>query len=151
MASIEVSLVTPSRVLWEGEAQMVVMRTVDGEIAFLAGHVPLIGQVAPGLVKIQLPDGGEERFAVRGGFVEVKDNKASVLADQAQASDDVDTEAARKDLEAAESKLGSSNSGSGGSTGSGGLGSDEAGREASEAEIEAGWARARLELIDASS
>lgn len=146
MASIEVSLVTPSQVLWEGEAQMVVMRTVDGEIAFLAGHVPLIGQVAPGLVKIQLPDGGEERFAVRGGFVEVKDNKASVLADQALAGDDVDTEAARRDLEAAEAELESS----GGSSSGSGADSDDRDREVAEAEIEAGWARARLELVDSA-
>lgn len=149
MAEIEVSLVTPSAVLWEGQAQMVVMRTVDGEIAFLAGHVPLIGQVAPGLVKIHLPDGGEERFAVRGGFVEVNDNKAAVLADEAVGADDVDVEAAQRDLEAAESELESAGAGSGGSD-SGGSDSDDGEREASAAEVEAGWARARLELADAS-
>lgn len=146
MAAIEVSLVTPSQVLWEGEAQMMVMRTIDGEIAFLAGHTPLIGQVAPGLVRIQLAEGGEERFAVRGGFVEVNDNKASVLADEALGADDVDTEAARRDLEAAESELASSGS----DPGSGGSGAGDREREASAAEVEAGWARARLELADAT-
>ncbi len=136
MANIEVSLVTPGEVLWEGEAQMVAMRTVDGEIAFLSGHMPLIGQVAPGLVRIQLAEGGEERFAVRGGFVEVNANLASVLADEAVGAGQVDAEAARRDLEAAESDLEAS-----------GDSADREG-EAAAAEVEVAWARARLELAE---
>lgn len=105
MATTEVEVVSPDRTLYSGEAEMVVCRTVDGEIAFLADHTPLIGALEPCAVRIIAEDGSEDVFAVGGGFVDVRNNKVILLADQARKPDDIDVEEARRDLAAAEEQV----------------------------------------------
>jgi F-type H+-transporting ATPase subunit epsilon len=106
MATTEVEVVSPDRTLYSGEAEMVVCRTVDGEIAFLANHTPLIGALEPCVVRIVAEnDGGEVAFAVAGGFVEVSDNQVILLADRAERPEDVDVAGARADLSDAEARL----------------------------------------------
>ena len=97
--ALHVELVSPERILWSGEAEMVVARTTDGEIAFLTGHAPFIGALGIGVVSIT-PEGGGERVvaAVHGGFVEVSENRVTVLSDVAELATDIDVgraEAAR--------------------------------------------------------
>ncbi|MEA2826057.1 MAG: F-type H+-transporting ATPase subunit epsilon [Actinomycetota bacterium] len=100
---MHVELVSPERILYSGEAEMVICRTVDGgEIAFLAGHAPFLGALGDGLVRIKTSD-GEEVAAVHGGFVEVRDNRVIVLSDVAELADQVDVERARRAKEAASS------------------------------------------------
>lgn len=127
MATTEVEVVSPDRTLYEGECEMVVGATVDGEIAFLAEHFPFIGALDPCPLRLVMQEGGDEVvFAVRGGFVEVRDNKVIVLAELAIPKDDVDVEEARSDL------------------------SDAEGREDDRAEADEKWARARLEAAGES-
>ena len=105
MATTEVEVVSPARVAFTGEAEMVVCRSVDGEIAFLAHHVPFLGALDPCIVRV-VPESGEEtRLAVTGGFVEVRDNKVIVLADTVQRPDEIDVEAARAAQREAEGRL----------------------------------------------
>jgi F-type H+-transporting ATPase subunit epsilon len=98
-------LVTPTRTLYSGQAEMIVCRAVDGEIAFLANHMPYIGALDTSVVRIVGPEGlgeiagtspAEIRLAVHGGFVEVKDNQVIMLADAAELATEVDVEAARR-------------------------------------------------------
>lgn len=104
MATTEVEVVSPDRTLFSGEAEMVVCRTVDGEIAFLAEHTPLIGALEPCVLRVVAEGGDEDVFAVGGGFVDVGNNKVIVLADQAQQAGDIDVAAARSDLEEAQNR-----------------------------------------------
>jgi F-type H+-transporting ATPase subunit epsilon len=93
---LHVELVAPESVLYEGEADMVVCRTTDGEIAFLTGHAPFLGALGVGEVRVILPLGeapgaqGEEAFSVDGGFVEVHDDKVTVLSDAARLEEDTE-------------------------------------------------------------
>ena len=103
MATTQFELVTPTRTLFTGEAEMIVCRSVDGEIAFLANHMPYIGALDPGVVRIVGPvgesegaTGSEIRLAVHGGFVEVKDNQVIMLADEAELASEIDVDAARR-------------------------------------------------------
>ncbi|MDQ1392238.1 MAG: F-type H+-transporting ATPase subunit epsilon [Acidimicrobiaceae bacterium] len=100
--SLEVALVSPERILYTGEADMVVCRTPEGEIAFLTGHAPFVGTLEIAPVRVILTDGAEVKAAVHGGFVEVRDNKVSVLSDVAELPDQIDTARAQRALEAAE-------------------------------------------------
>jgi len=84
-------LVSPERVLYEGEADMVVCRTSDGEIAFLPGHVPFVGALGIAKVRILLPEKGEVAAAVHGGFVEVSHDTVTILSDVAELPDQIDT------------------------------------------------------------
>ncbi|MBW8825285.1 MAG: F0F1 ATP synthase subunit epsilon [Acidobacteria bacterium] len=100
--TLQVELVSPERILWSGEADMVIARTIDGEIAFLSNHAPFIGALGIGRVQINLPDGGVVRAAVHGGFVEVSNNKVTVLSDVAELSGDIDVARAQEALRRAE-------------------------------------------------
>lgn len=104
--ALQVELVSPERILFSGEAEMVVCRTAGGEIAFLTGHAPFLGALGIGIVRIH-PEGGGEvvRAAVHEGFVEVKDNRVIVLSDVAELPDQIDAERARLAKEDAERRL----------------------------------------------
>ncbi|HZT65432.1 MAG TPA: ATP synthase F1 subunit epsilon [Acidimicrobiales bacterium] len=103
MTATQVELVTPERTLYSGEAEMVVTRTVGGgNIAFLANHMPFVGAIEPGLVRVVLEGGDEVRVAVHGGFVEVRDNRVIMVADVAELAEDIDVERARRAQEEAQ-------------------------------------------------
>ena len=100
--ALQVELVSPERILYSGEAEMVVARTIDGgEIAFLTGHAPFVGALGIGLVRIKTTVGGEQVAAVHGGFVEVRDNRVIILSDVAELATDVDVDRARRARDAA--------------------------------------------------
>ena len=142
MATTQFELVTPTRTLYSGHAEMIVCRAVDGEIAFLANHMPYIGALDIGVVRIIGPAADAEtgasgepeiRLAVHGGFVEVKDNQVIMLADAAELASEVDVEAARRDE-------GQANQAASAST------EENPDREAEDA---LRWAQARLEAASA--
>jgi len=100
MATMQVELVSVERPIWSGEANAIYARTIDGEIGVLPGHVPLLGALAPGwMVRIQQADGVERRVAVHGGFLAVRKDGVSVLAEMAESSDEIDVARAREALE----------------------------------------------------
>jgi F-type H+-transporting ATPase subunit epsilon len=76
---MNVAVVSPERVLFEGEATQVITRTTEGDIAFLAGHAPFLGALAAGETRVYLSDGRIERFEIAGGFVEVSHDTVSIL------------------------------------------------------------------------
>jgi F-type H+-transporting ATPase subunit epsilon len=82
--ALHVELVSPERILWSGEAEMVVCRTTEGDIAFMTGHAPFIGVLGAGSVTIDEPGGRTTRATVDGGFVEVSHNKVTLLSDVAE-------------------------------------------------------------------
>ena len=104
MATLHVELVSVERLLWSGEATIVVARTTEGELGVLPRHAPLLGQLAEDGVVLIRQDGGEEvSFAVHGGFLSVTEDGVSVLAELAERSDEIDVERARAALERARS------------------------------------------------
>ena len=102
---LQVELVSPERVLYTGEAEMVVCRTSDGEIAFLPGHAPFLGALGVGVVRVLLLEEGEQAAAVHGGFVEVTDDRVIVLSDVAELAETIDVERARRAKQQAEERL----------------------------------------------
>ncbi len=88
--SLDVQVVSPEQLLFEAEADMVVCRTTDGDIAFLTGHVPFLGALGVGQVRVKLADGSERALAVHGGFVEVSHDHVVVLSDVAEMADQID-------------------------------------------------------------
>jgi F-type H+-transporting ATPase subunit epsilon len=88
---LQVQLVSPEQILYEGEAKMVVARTIDGgEIAFEDNHAPFLGALDIYPVRVKFADGTESKFAAHGGFVEVSDNRVIILSDVAELSQEVD-------------------------------------------------------------
>jgi len=95
---MQVELVSPERILYSGEAEMVIARTEGGDIAFLESHAPFIGQLGIGVVRIRQGN-DEEKAAVHGGFVEVRDNRVIILSDVAELAEQIDVPRAREALE----------------------------------------------------
>ena len=94
--TLQVELVSPERILYSGEADMVVCRTVSGgEVAFLTGHAPFLAALDPGVVRVKTPN-GEEVAAVHGGFVEVRDDRVIILSDVAELAKDIDVSRAER-------------------------------------------------------
>lgn len=95
--ALKVELVSPERILFSGEARTVIARTAGGDIAFMTGHAPFVGALGIGVVRI-LPEAGagEELAAVHGGFVEVKDDRVTILSDVAELASQIDVERARR-------------------------------------------------------
>ncbi len=80
-----VEVVSVEALVWSGEAEMVVARTTEGELAVLAGHAPLLGQLKePSRVRIKVSDGDEIGYDVAGGFLSVNNDEVTVLAETAQ-------------------------------------------------------------------
>ena len=102
MASLHVELVSVERLLWSGDATMVIARTTEGELGVLPGHAPLLGELAPGgIVRIQQEGGEELVFAVHGGFLSVTEDGVSVLAELASDPDADDVGRAEEALRGA--------------------------------------------------
>ena len=91
-----VQLVSPEQILFDGEAEMVVCRPIEGEIAFLNGHVPYLGALADDTVRIILPGSGEEAAAVHGGFVQMTGDHLVVLSDLAELRQQIDVPRAER-------------------------------------------------------
>lgn len=106
----QVELVTPERILFSGEADFVVLRTDGGEVMFLPHHAPFTGAAAVSLLRIARPAREQEeheelRAAVHGGFVQVVNNRVTVLASVAELGGEIDVDRARRALRAAEAQL----------------------------------------------
>ncbi|MBT2232863.1 F0F1 ATP synthase subunit epsilon [Nonomuraea sp. NEAU-A123] len=126
MAKLRVGVVSPEREIWSGEADMVIAKTVDGEIGIMPQHAPVLGVlVEGGVLRVKREGKGDLVAAVHGGFISVADDEVSVLAEVAELGSEVDVAAARDALERAQASI-------------------EADQEDADAAIEAKRAKARL-------
>lgn len=98
MAGLEVCLVTPERVVWSGEAIMVIARGTEGEVGILRGHAPMLIRLAISVLRILRPDRSWDRAVVDGGFLHVTSSEGAtrvdVLAEHAEMADEIDVRAA---------------------------------------------------------
>ena len=78
------SILTPESAVFEGDVTYVEAPGTEGYLGVLAHHASLVTALATGTLKVRLMSGVEERWLVSGGFFEVSNNKATVLADSVQ-------------------------------------------------------------------
>jgi F-type H+-transporting ATPase subunit epsilon len=98
---LQVELVAADRLVWSGEATMVIARTTEGDVGILPHHAPMLSLLVDGIVDVQTTEGETWIAAVDAGFLSVANNRVSVLAEHAEMSHEIDLEAARHDLERA--------------------------------------------------
>lgn len=108
-ASFEVFLVTPEREIWSGQATMVIARGTEGEVGVLAGHAPMLIQLAIGPLFIDPVEGERVAVAIDGGFLHVVTNEGEtrmdVLAEHADMREEIDLDRARRQKEEAERRM----------------------------------------------
>ena len=98
---IAFDLVTPERLLKSGEAEMVTIPGAEGDMGVMAGHMPLISTLRPGMIAVT-GGGADERYFVSGGFAEVTADKLTILAEEAVPAAEFDAAALEARITAAE-------------------------------------------------
>ena len=101
---IELEVVTPERRVLSEPVDMVTVPGLGGELGILPGHTPLISQLKTGVLSY-VQGGKTFQLHVSGGFVEVRDDRVSVLADVAERPEEIDTARARQSRERLEKQL----------------------------------------------
>jgi F-type H+-transporting ATPase subunit epsilon len=101
---LQVSVVTPIRQVARIEVDMVTAPSAMGELGILPDHRALLADLNPGQVTLSVGSRAD-RFAVSGGFIEVDRNQVTILAEAAEASDEIDVSRANASLKDAEAKL----------------------------------------------
>lgn len=82
---LKVSVISPERVLFEGEATQVIAPAFDGQVGILTGHAPMITLLGSGTLRLDGGSGGGRRLHVQGGFLDVHDNTVVVVTERAEA------------------------------------------------------------------
>ncbi len=80
---MEVNIITPEKVLYSAQAQMVVVPGTLGDFGVLPGHAPFVSTIRPGIITIDTEDGQQRRMAVVAGLAEVVPERCTVLAEHA--------------------------------------------------------------------
>src|SRR5690242_8303274 len=96
---MQVELVAADRLVWSGEAKMVIARTTEGDVGILPNHAPMLSLMVQGIVDVTTSDNETWIAAVDTGFLSVASNRISILAEHAEMSHDIDLEKARADFE----------------------------------------------------
>lgn len=100
----DVEIITPDRVFYKGEADMIEFNTADGEIGVYKDHIPLTTVLEPGVVIIH-KDGEQKVAAVHAGFAEILGEKVTLLAELAEWPDEIDVNRAEAAKERAEARI----------------------------------------------
>jgi F-type H+-transporting ATPase subunit epsilon len=98
-------IVTPERIVYTNEVEMVVAPALDGEIGILPLHAPMVAALKAGEVRVKYDNDSVEWFAISGGYLQVHEDKVVILADDAVPSSQIDVERAKQATELAEKRL----------------------------------------------
>jgi F-type H+-transporting ATPase subunit epsilon len=104
MKTIKVNVVTPDGPVYESDVEMVSTKALSGELGILPGHIPLVAPLEIGAVRLK-KEGKTELIAVSGGFIEVRPDQVTILAQAAELATDIDVERALKAKERADLRL----------------------------------------------
>ena len=124
----------PNRIVWNSEAQEIILSTNSGQIGILPNHAPLLTALDIGIMKIRT-NSQWSTMALMGGFAMIENNQLTILVNEAEKASDIDPEEARKTFEATQENL-----------------NQATGRKQTiEANLAFQRAKARLEAVNASS
>ena len=101
---LNLEVVTPTRLVVSEEVDLCTVPGTEGVFGVMANHAPILATIAIGEMHYE-SDGGQEKMAVSGGFVEVSDNRMTVLAEAAEKMEDIDVDRALSAKERAERRL----------------------------------------------
>ena len=102
--SFNLRIITPERVFYEGDAEMVEFNTTEGEVGILPGHIPMTVIVKPGVLCIGEPE-GEKLAALHAGFAEILPEGVTILAEVIEWPGEIDESRAVAAKERAEGRL----------------------------------------------
>lgn len=106
MKTVKVNIVTPDGPVYDADIEMVSVRAESGDLGILPGHIPTVAPLKIGAVRLK-KDGQTELVAVSGGFVEVRPDQVTILAQAAETAEGIDKERAAAARQRAQERLNS--------------------------------------------
>ena len=104
MTRLYLKVVTPDKLFFEGEIDMLVARTIEGDVGILLNHSPLVTILDIG--RLVIKDGDERKVAAcAGGYIDVRNNNITVVSDACEWEDEIDINRAERAKERANKKL----------------------------------------------
>ena len=100
-ATVPFKLITPTKVVFDGDAELVIAVTTEGEEGILAHHAPFLSALKPGVLRANIAESGTARrleLATSQGFLQALPDRVTVLVDEALSFEEVDVAAARAEL-----------------------------------------------------
>lgn len=102
--TLKLEVVTPERKVLSEDISSLIVPAIQGSLGILPNHAPMISGLEPGVVKYKVA-GDYEKMSISGGFLEVSDNKVSILANTAELAEEIDVKRAQAAKERAEKRL----------------------------------------------
>ena len=106
-ATFHLQIVTPDRMVYDGQAESLIVRTVGGDVCILARHIDYVAPLGIGAAKVLDAEGNERTAACSGGMLGVANGDVRLTATTFEWSEDIDLERAENAQHAAEEKLAS--------------------------------------------
>ena len=97
--SFKFELVSPERLLVSEDVESVIIPGTEGEMTVMANHAPVMTTIKPGIVTVKPASGGEQRYAVFGGFADILPSGCTLLAESAVHVDDLNRDDLKKRIE----------------------------------------------------
>ena len=106
MSTIKLEVVSPDKVVYTEDINMLIVRSTGGELGILPHHAPLVTGLVPHAMRVRISQGRDERLiAVAGGFMEVTPEKITVLAEAAELPIDIDINRAKEAMARAQERI----------------------------------------------
>lgn len=90
LKNFHLEVISPERIFYDGDVEMVELTTIEGDIGVYANHIPLTTIVAPGIMTITENGGQTKEAAVLEGFMEITQDKVTILAQSCEWPDEID-------------------------------------------------------------
>lgn len=103
--TIAIEIITPERVVFSEQAEIIIVPALDGRLGVLPGHAPLVTGIKIGTVKIRKADGEEMLIPTTGGIMEVRPEQVNIVVNTAELPQEIDVERALRSKERAEKRL----------------------------------------------
>ena len=103
--AFKLKIISPDRTFYEGDVVMVEVRTTEGEIGVLKNHIPLTAVLAPGIVRIKESDTSIKIAALHNGFIEILQDRMTILAEVVEWPDEIDINRAEESRIRAQRRL----------------------------------------------
>nr|YP_009033815.1 CF1 epsilon subunit of ATP synthase [Mesotaenium endlicherianum]AHZ11198.1 CF1 epsilon subunit of ATP synthase [Mesotaenium endlicherianum] len=132
--TLHLRVMAPNRIVWNSDAQEIILSTNSGQIGVLANHAPLLTALDTGIMRVR-SDSQWTTMALMGGFAMIDSNQMTVLVNEAEKASDIDPQEAQEAFQIAQSGLSQANGR----------------KQAIEANLAFKRAKARLEAVTASS
>lgn len=105
MSTFRVQIITPDGVLFDDEAQRVIVRTTEGDVGIMRNHIDYFAPIGIGPLKLLTKEGQQKIAAVAKGFISVSQNVAKIMAISCEWAEEIDLKRAERAKEIAEEKI----------------------------------------------